>query len=209
VKFDENGALLFVDGKTGQRTIRIIASAPYLSEWLNIHPKRSDMHAPLWILIGVHINHIRGLEYAGASKLLRVLGKAAHIEKRMNPHNFRHSRATYLANRLTDAQLKQYFGWTQGSDMAATYIHMSGRDIDNAILTVYGILPKEKSLPKNMPVRCVRCREMNGATDIFCAKCGMPLTQESAQQLEEARHTSQDLLLARIKRLERVVGTKR
>jgi len=37
----------------------------------------------------------------------------------------------------------EYFGWIQGSDMPSTYVHLSGRDIDNAILRIHGKLPKE------------------------------------------------------------------
>jgi hypothetical protein len=32
----------------------------------------------------------------------------------VNPHHFRHSRATQLANWLTEAQLCAWFGWVQG-----------------------------------------------------------------------------------------------
>lgn len=68
---------------------------------------------------------------------------------------------------------------------------------------MYEYLPKRESLPKNAPVRCVLCKELNEAGNSFCFKCGMPLTEESAKELEEARETQQDLLLARIERLER------
>lgn len=62
----------------------------------------------------------------------------------MNPHNFRHSRATYLANFLTEAQMKEYFGWQQDSKMAGVHVHLSGRDVDNALLRVYGIENKNE-----------------------------------------------------------------
>ncbi|WP_394344768.1 hypothetical protein [Salinigranum halophilum] len=55
----------------------------------------------------------------------------------MNPHHFRHSRATHLANWLTEAQLCEWFGWVQGSNVPARYVHLSGRDIDNAYLALF------------------------------------------------------------------------
>lgn len=40
---------------------------------------------------------------------------ASRPEKPVNPHHFRHSRATYLANYLTEAQMCEWFGWVHGS----------------------------------------------------------------------------------------------
>jgi integrase len=38
VQFDEYGCQIIVNGKTGQRRVRLIASAPYLNNWINLHP---------------------------------------------------------------------------------------------------------------------------------------------------------------------------
>ncbi|WP_240792460.1 hypothetical protein [Salarchaeum sp. JOR-1] len=54
------------------------------------------------------------------------------LEKPVNPHHFRHSRATYLANYLTEAQMCEWFGWARGSRVPGRYVHLSGRDIDHA-----------------------------------------------------------------------------
>ncbi len=52
VHFDNYGAVLIVNGKTGMRRVRAIFAAPYLSAWLSIHPKNSDQNAPCWIRFG-------------------------------------------------------------------------------------------------------------------------------------------------------------
>ncbi|MBD3210268.1 hypothetical protein GF318_02700 [Candidatus Micrarchaeota archaeon] len=44
-----------------------------------------------------------------------------------------------MANKLTEARMKACFGWVQGSDMAGVYVHLSGRDVDKAILGTYGM----------------------------------------------------------------------
>jgi len=49
VQFDNYGAVLMVNGKTGQRRVRIINSAPLLKGWINVHPFKADSEAPLWI----------------------------------------------------------------------------------------------------------------------------------------------------------------
>jgi len=47
-----------------------------------------------------------------------------------------------MANYLTEAQMNAYFGWVQGSDMPSIYVHLSGRDIDDAILKANGVREK-------------------------------------------------------------------
>jgi ribosomal protein L37E len=113
----------------------------------------------------------------GAGKLY-CIARRAGISKKVNPHNFRHSRASYLANFLTEAQMKEHFGWMQDSKMAAIYVHLSGRNVDSALLKVYGIETngqKQESILK--PQDCLRCGERNQVTNKFCQKCGMPLDQ--------------------------------
>ncbi len=77
-------------------------------------------------------------------QLIKISRKAG-INKKIHPHLFRHSRATYMANYLTEAQMNQYFGWVQGSGMPAVYVHLSGRDVDDAILKANGFTKPESS----------------------------------------------------------------
>ena len=51
VEFDANGAVLIVNGKTGQRRVRLIHSVPRLVTWLEHHPER-DPKAFLWVCVG-------------------------------------------------------------------------------------------------------------------------------------------------------------
>jgi hypothetical protein len=41
--------------------------------------------------------------------------------------------------------MKKLFGWVQASKMAAIYVHLSGRDVDHAILELYRIKPLENA----------------------------------------------------------------
>jgi integrase/recombinase XerD len=174
INFDQYGAQLLVDGKTGYRRIRIIGSAPYLSEWINKHPLKNDPEAALWIS-----RNCENLGYAALRISLMRTAKRAGISKKMNFHNFRHSRATYLANHLTEAQMKEHFGWVQSSDMASVYVHLSGRDVDAALLKVYGIKTEIKKEESRLnPKNCPRCKEINPFTNVFCFKCGMILDEQ-------------------------------
>lgn len=187
ILFDEHGAVAIVEGKTGQRRDRLILSLPFLAEWLNDHPdKRPD--APLWIhqRQGCHQQGIVPMDYASARKMLMRVRDIADVKKRVNPHAFRHARATHLANILTEAQMKEYFGWTQDSKMAARYVHLSGRDVDSAILRAHGLQPKmEEEAPKLTVVTCVRCGLQNSTVNKFCSRCSMPLDLKTALEMKE------------------------
>jgi site-specific recombinase XerD len=184
--FDENGVLAQVTGKTGPRRIRLVFSAPYLATWINEHPQKDNKDAPLWVT-NIRKNNkqiVESITYAGVRILLQRLAERAGVTKKINPHNFRHSRASYMANKLTEAQLCMYFGWTIGSDMPATYVHISGRDVENAILNIYGKGIKEPEKPEFEIGKCKRCREISAPNDTFCRKCGLPLTEVAEIQVK-------------------------
>lgn len=189
--FDEYGTVMAVQGKTGSRKIRLVFSTPYLATWLQNHPLRESKEAPLWINIGTK-NHQKPLEYNAIRAQLRKLFKRAKIDKKANPHSFRHARATYLANHLTEFQMNQYFGWIQGSTMPAIYVHLSGKETESAILELNGLkTTKEKRESLLKPKKCVRCDTINNQESSFCSKCGGILDIETAIKYEEARKEEQ------------------
>jgi site-specific recombinase XerD len=128
-----------VSGKTGSRRLLLLESGAYLDAWLAMHPN-PKLDAPLWSK--VDLNQGSPDEQISYQYIrLRILDRArerAGIEKPVNPHHFRHSRATYLANYLTEAQMCEWFGWARGSRVPGRYVHLSGRDIDNAYVAMLG-----------------------------------------------------------------------
>jgi hypothetical protein len=87
--------------------------------------------------------------------------------------------------------MREFFGWTKNSDMPATYVHLSGRDIDEDLLKHYGIKPAEEEAKTESPLKpkqCPRCKFTNPAGSKFCAHCSLPLTVETAFKIKEAEH---------------------
>ncbi len=161
-----------VMGKTGARRIPILFSVPFIGQWLDMKKELSGS-APLWVSIGSWSNKNQAMDYSGLRMMLKKLTLKAKIDKRVYPHLFRHSRASNYANMLTEQQLKAYFGWTGDSKMTATYVHLSGRDIDNAILKANNMQPKEEAQEQKLAYRpCPKCREINGIASRFCTRCG-------------------------------------
>lgn len=193
VTFDEYGAIIVVRGKKGERRIRLVASAPYLAPWLNIHPERNSPSAPLWINIGT-TNHGRAFDYFAARKLLRELAERAGVKKRVNPYSFRHSQATYMANFLTEAQMCEYFGWKQGSKMASVYVRLSGRDIDNRLLELHGLRPKQNERLVQTVKLCPRCQLTNASESKFCNRCGSALDIRTALETDQRIRKAEEVM---------------
>ncbi len=184
VSLDENPAHITVDGKTGMRRIPIIFSAPYLANYLN-NTRNRQPEEPLFMDGGTWSNLGRRLEHPGVGRMLKRVRRKAGIRKRVYPHIFRHSAASRYAKSLNEPQLRQYFGWSKSSNMTATYVHISGRDIDNAILGANGLKPTESTEPKLKVKVCPKCRYTNGMDFMFCSRCGSALDVRVATQLDE------------------------
>jgi len=193
VVFEETYTTLMLSGKTGSRRVIVVASTPYLNTWLQNHPLRDDPMAPLWVNMGT-VNRYKAMSYPGLVKILKTATKKAGLRKRVAPHLLRHSRATFLASRITEAQMNHIFGWKQGSDMPSIYVHLSGRDVDDAILGIYGLKTSEEEKPKLTPKICPRCQQSNVYDGKFCSKCGLALDINAAAQIETARMKTDDIM---------------
>jgi len=196
ISFDKYGAVLRVEGKTGSRRVRIISSVSALSTWINNYANSENPEAPLWPPIATN-HHYREtpIEHASFYRVLDNLAKKAGVRKKVYPHLFRHSRATALATKLTEAQMKEHFGWVQESEMAATYVHLSGRDVDDALLKLHGMKTDENKQEDKIKVReCLRCKENNSPIAKFCIRCGTPMDEKFISRVEEERSNSDNLM---------------
>jgi integrase len=191
ITFDEYGAVLIVYGKTGSRRVRLVHSASYLTNYINSHPFKEDRESYLWLTKFSRRKEKNSkyspLQHQAIMRLLKVLKEKTGLNKRIYAHLFRHTRATQLANHLTEAQMKEFFGWTQASDMDALHVHLSGRDVDNAILKANGKLPKEEEeRGKELRLKnCSRCSFENSPESDFCSRCGLPLDLKTALEAKE------------------------
>lgn len=181
LQFDSLGGFVKVQGKTGSRRIRLVPSIPYLATWKENHPRRKDPEAFLFCGQG-STNRGNRLSYIAIDSLMRRLRERSNTKKRIHAHAFRHSRASFLASRIREPIMKELFGWTQKSNMVATYVHLSGDVIDKEKLKADGIKTKEqeKEESKLTPKPCVRCHNKNPSTAKTCLNCGCALTVQDA-----------------------------
>jgi len=181
VKFDDKGAVIHVDGKTGARPVRLVTSVPSLAAWIDAHPFKQDSESPLWIKIDK--NHYgEPMTHATANKVLQTACKRAGISKKVNLKLFRHSEATETAKYMSEAQMRIRHGWTSTSKMPANYVHLVSSDVEKTYLKHLGMLSEsEPAIPKI----CFICKMPNSHESDICNKCGKPLDLKKAMELEE------------------------
>lgn len=187
VEFDNVGARIHVDGKTGARPIRLIRSSPNLASWCNAHPNRDNPESPLWILLDKK-NYGKPMTYVAAKAMIERRCRMAQISKHVNLKLFRHTAATTMSKILTDAEMKKRHGWTRSSNMPSRYVHLVDSDVEEKILVHYGLEKKLKlNEPKNLPKICPICELPNSPESKLCSKCGKPLDLKTALGIDEQK----------------------
>lgn len=145
-------AKLTVNGKSGERPVRLIYSTPYLQTFLEHHPFKDDLEACLFygrvsVDGGYRPDPKRPITHAGVAHILKRLAARAGINgKRIYPHLLRHSKATVLSKNMTDRELMTVFGWRTPS-MVGIYIHLSMKDVEDKLLRIAGMKPKKSRAP--------------------------------------------------------------
>lgn len=181
LEFDRIGAIAKVTGKTGFRPVRFIWATPYLTQWLEAHPFQDQKDAPLWV-------NLRGrgtqLRYDAIRMQLQKIAKRAGIEKRVNPHNFRHTRLTLFMKerRISEGLIKQYMGLTPDSRVLSVYSHLTGRDVDQGLMAMYGLAVEEEK--RQAITQCPYCRTINTPAARVCINCRKPLQVDEVLDLE-------------------------
>ncbi len=189
---DQYGTKLTVNGKTGERTVRICDSAPSLDIWMKEHPCRENPNAPIFCGVnGDKRGKLVGDNYFRI--LLHELAEKANIKKPVNPHHFRHSAASRNAHYLTEAQMNDYFGWQQGSTQAGVYVHSIGKKTDDAILMMHGKKKRDEQETVKEPKTCPRCKTVNDHIANVCQVCGLGLDKKSIMEYDRQKDLTSTL----------------
>lgn len=209
VEFDEQGAIVtYPEGKTGWRKNRVVFAASYLRVWMDAHEYREDKDAPLFYSLRGHYKDksvpflkrgepgnkiMTRLTDEAVRRQLKIIASKAGVKRNIHPHLFRHTRATELANHLTEQQLKKQFGWTASSNMAAKYVHLTDKDTERAILKASGVQVEEEENIVREALKCSRCKEINAPNAEYCYKCGYPMSPDAIAKMEAEKVKQADL----------------
>lgn len=211
-----------VNGKTGSRHIPLISSIPYIKDWLESHPQRSNSNAFLIPNLSdrgklgkLGPNGLRQIYKNYKTKLfLRLLetdipeGDKRHVkdllQKPWNPYIRRHSALTEKSRYLKEHVLRQHSGWSKNSQMHLKYIHYFGNESSESILKEYGIIPKERQQTDALkPKQCPNCKEPNKPDSRFCGKCRMVLTYDAYSETIEERQVKDKQIEEMIQKQEK------
>lgn len=198
VQIDKYGAIVKLFGKTRLRNVRLVASAPYLTRWLQIHSCRGDPEAPLFYAI--YLGKTKGLGNTMIAKIIRSAAKRAGFKgeqlKKFHPHAFRHGRLSELGHDLTDSEMKHVGGWNDRR-MISLYSRVDEDRVNNKLLSLQGLtVEEEKKVSELHAKQCPRCRTLNAEQDLYCSLCGLPLTlqgQKEAESLETLKEEISEL----------------
>lgn len=206
-----NGLRITVDGKTGQRSITLIPSVPYLQRWLADHPADSlDAPAPLWS----KLHSPEDLSYQAVRKTLIEAAERAGVRKPVTLTNFRKSSASYLASQgVNQAVLEEHHGWERGSRVASRYVSIFADASDREIARAHGLDVETEEPDPTAPIACPRCTRETPRENLACMWCGQSLSREASEQIEaqrdaafEAARTVPDDVADAIQTIERFMG---
>jgi integrase/recombinase XerD len=214
IVFDDYRTIVGLFGKTGYRKIPVIECSKLLKDWMEYHPDKNNKNAYVWTSFN-DVNRIKNLNIGGknkkqlnvpgvnssehigvryVAKLLEELGKTAGIDKKVNPHNFRHSRLTQLSLMGVDSDLlKIYAGHSKNSNVTSAYKHFSFDNLNEGIEKMLGIKGSEKSNEMNS---CFRCGHLNRNTLEVCENCGFSLSVKQTGKLDKKQ--SKEVALRKI-----------
>lgn len=196
IQVDSLGCKVILRGKTVERITRVVIYFPLLRQWLDIHPFKNDPNAYLWLSEAT--NHkFKPLGLRGAEKMFEETMKRAGIKKGKRLYILRHSRATHLANKLTEAQMCKYFGWSLGTKVVKRYIHLAGIQVDNVLASMAGLEVKEGNDTILKVKRCRRCNELLSPNDTYCKRCGLDVNERYIEDTDANKK-----LLDKVNRLE-------
>lgn len=192
IRQDEYGLLLVTTEKTGiPRTVRLLEVTDFYAQWKTDYQAYGKPEGPNPVFVELRRPY-RRITYQAIRDLFRRAVERAGIDKnRITPYLLRHSKITALlaAGAPEVAVKKQFWGSTK-TEMLRTYEHLTTGDTDRQILAAAGIIKTDEQRRERKP-KCSICSMVNPFGQLYCGRCGAPLTQEAA--------TDEDGTLSRIR----------
>ncbi|MFB6188819.1 MAG: tyrosine-type recombinase/integrase [Halapricum sp.] len=185
-----HGLQVMFDGKTGQRSVTLIPSVPYLQRWLSDHPASNDGDAPLWS----KLDDPDEISYRCYLNIFKRAGRKAGITKPATPTNFRKSNATYLAEKgMNEAFINDRQGRARGSDATAHYVARFGGRAEEEYARLQGIEVDQEEPEPIGPVKCPRCGNDTPRHEPACVHCHQALGHAEVQTIEEDERKVRDV----------------
>lgn len=178
-------------GAEGKRPL--LGAKEYVRQWLEYHPTGDPDDALITALPSQGGGGVPGepLSQNSIRYQLNKIADAAGVDKKVNPHIFRHYFTT-IAKReygMDDAHIKRLRGDSPGSNiMETTYQHLSDEDTIEAAEIAAGIRDPEAVETAMTPETCPTCGIVLDPGAKACSRCGSTFTPDAQavkEQLDE------------------------
>jgi len=188
VAFGQYGAMIYLsktsksNKTTSSKGIPLTWSTGFLNQWIADHPIKDNPDAPLWTT--ENKNH-EAMSYKSLRMTLINIGKRAGIQKRLNPHSFRHLAVTsWIFDGLSEQEIKHRAGWSKGSTrMFNVYANFTDDQINDSIYEKYGLKTEDRR--QVTLKKCPRCGNVLRPDDRFCSQCSLVLDSEGYKEVEK------------------------
>ncbi|MFO7967794.1 MAG: site-specific integrase [Archaeoglobaceae archaeon] len=202
VKFDDIGAWIYPHDKTHRgEGVRLTWSAGPLRRWMEKHPFRDNLEAPLWVDLNCR-QYPKPITYRGFKKIIERAVKRHNkraeanggkkIEKNIRTHFFRYFAQIRdeIEGVPRSVQLRQR-GWKDGSDQPDRYAMLANVEVDQYYRQKYGKSEEDKG---SKAVVCPRCEEVNPPASRHCNKCNLMLDPSERYDTDKSRQALKEVL---------------
>lgn len=213
LEFDVKGCKLWINkSKSNERYVRLVQSAPYLRNWINNHPYKSNPKAFLFVGKPMGGKFGNKMERNGFNQAIQRIAKRAGINKRIYWHLGRFYAITSLQRQGFDlVKNAKRHGITTGT-LQGVYLKIDDRDIDDAycklkdVRTEEEVINEQKELDRFKPKQCQKCNFINPSDLIFCQKCNSALDLMTALKIDEQQEQREKDMTYRIEKIEQILG---
>jgi len=175
------GIIYTGDGKTGSRPIDIVQCVPALQEHINCHPYKDNQDSPLFYFIDKRNGKIKKFNHSRFYSIVTKCIKKAGLNKKSNPHWFRHSRTSLdcIDGTMSETVRNKRMGWSPKSKMMSEYAHLGTKEVRTAWLRAKGLSNDEEK--REEYITCICKRSISGLLD-YCPYCGRPTSLKVLDQ---------------------------
>jgi integrase/recombinase XerD len=200
VLFKDKVAVVTTVGKTGEKTVPLLLSYRLLLDWIEQHPFKDNLDAPLWWSFAT----CKVIGYGYLRKVVKKAASEAGIRKKVWNYLLRHTKLTDVAKKHPDQILKRFGNWKKGTEMMDVYIHLSESDLEEAVLKEHGLLPVDGKKSGLALKTCPRCGEQNAVGTKRCTKCGYIIDEKLAIKIAHREQSALEGLTRTVKEHEHV-----
>jgi len=200
----DHGKAVSVDGKTGQRSVDLIPSTPYVQRWLTDHP--GDDSDPLWS----QLTSPKQLSYPSFLDMFKAPAERADVDKDVTPTNLRKSNLAWLCRQGMNARyIEQRQGRAHGSDAVSRYAAIFDGDVGDEYARLMGLeVADEDDSDEFAPIICPRCDKETPQSEDRCVWCGQELSPDAASRSAEQDQDLMELLATHPDLADEIISLK-